>query len=150
MAAGEVVPVPGARFEKVLESVSPDLLRKMIKTFAQRLTYADVEVRRNAGTGELGIDPGPGGAAKEPSPDPWRQQRTDRRPSVARDLRTVEHARSHRPCAVRQPATCGDCRTSARGAQNVHVWATNGSIGIGPAAAQNGGYLRAAPRGSMT
>ena len=42
MAAGDIVPVPGARFEEALESASPDLLREMIKGFAQRMD-ADVE-----------------------------------------------------------------------------------------------------------
>jgi putative transposase len=53
MAAGDIVPVPGARFEETLESASPDLLREMIKGFAQRMMDADVEVRCNAGYGEV-------------------------------------------------------------------------------------------------
>jgi len=31
VAARDIVPVPGARFEETLESASPDLLREMIK-----------------------------------------------------------------------------------------------------------------------
>ena len=53
MAAGDIVPVPGARFEETLESASPDLLREMIREFAQRMMDADVEVRCNAGYGEV-------------------------------------------------------------------------------------------------
>ena len=54
MAAGDIVPVPGARFEEeMLEPASPDLLREMIKGFAQRMMDADVEVRCNAGYGEV-------------------------------------------------------------------------------------------------
>jgi transposase-like protein len=53
VAAGDIVPVPGARFEETLESASPDLLREMIKGFAQRMMDADVEVRCNAGYGEV-------------------------------------------------------------------------------------------------
>ena len=53
MAARDIVPVPGARFEETLESASPDLLREMIKGFAQRMMDADVEVRCNAGYGEV-------------------------------------------------------------------------------------------------
>jgi putative transposase len=53
VAARDIVPVPGARFEETLESASPDLLREMIKGFAQRMMDADVEVRCNAGYGEV-------------------------------------------------------------------------------------------------
>ena len=53
MAARDIVPVPGARFEETLESASPGLLREMIKGFAQRMMDADVEVRCNAGYGEV-------------------------------------------------------------------------------------------------
>jgi transposase-like protein len=53
VAAGDIVPVPGARFEDTLESASPDLLREMIKGFAQRMMDADAEVRCNAGYGEV-------------------------------------------------------------------------------------------------
>jgi len=53
MAAGDIVPVGGARFEETLESASPDLLREMVKGFAQRMMDADVEVRCNAGYGEV-------------------------------------------------------------------------------------------------
>src|ERR1700760_996512 len=53
MAAGDIVPVPGAQFEETLASASPDLLREMIREFAQRMMDADVEVRCNAGYGEV-------------------------------------------------------------------------------------------------
>jgi putative transposase len=49
VAARDIVPVPGAQFEETLASASPDLLREMIKRFAQRMMDADVEVRCNAG-----------------------------------------------------------------------------------------------------
>ena len=51
MAAGDIVPVPGAQFEETLASASPDLLRAMIREFAQRMMDADVEVACNAGSG---------------------------------------------------------------------------------------------------
>jgi putative transposase len=53
VAVKDIVPVPGARFEETLESASPDLLREMVKGFAQRMMDADVEVRCNAGYGEV-------------------------------------------------------------------------------------------------
>jgi len=53
MAARDIVPVGGARFEETLASASPDVLREMIKGFAQRMMDADVEVRCNAGYGEI-------------------------------------------------------------------------------------------------
>ena len=43
----------GARFEETLASASPDLLREMIKGFAQRMMDAEVEIRCNAGYGEV-------------------------------------------------------------------------------------------------
>ncbi len=49
MAVSDIVPVPSSR----LESASPDLLREMIKGFAQRMMDADVEVRCNVGYGEV-------------------------------------------------------------------------------------------------
>jgi putative transposase len=53
VAVGDIVPVPGARFEDTLASASPDLLREMIKGFAQRMMDADVELRCNASYGEV-------------------------------------------------------------------------------------------------
>ena len=53
MAARDIVPVPGAQFEETLASASPDVLREMIRGFAQRMMDADVEVRCNAGYGEV-------------------------------------------------------------------------------------------------
>jgi transposase-like protein len=53
MAARDIVPVPGARFDETLASASPDVLREMIKGFAQRMMDAEVEVRCNAGYGEV-------------------------------------------------------------------------------------------------
>ena len=56
MAVGDIVPVPGAQFEETLASASPDVLREMIREFAQRMMDADVEVRCNAGYGEVTTD----------------------------------------------------------------------------------------------
>ena len=56
MAAGDIVPVPGAQFEETLASASPDVLRAMVREFAQRMMDADVEVRCNAGYGEVTPD----------------------------------------------------------------------------------------------
>src|SRR5216683_1528110 len=42
MAVRDIVPVPGTRFEGTLESASPDLLREMIRAFAQRMMDAEV------------------------------------------------------------------------------------------------------------
>jgi putative transposase len=53
VAAGDIVPVPGDSFEQTLASASPDLLREMIREFAQRMMDADVEVRCNAAYGEV-------------------------------------------------------------------------------------------------
>ena len=53
MAVGDIVPVPGTRFEDTLESASPDLLRKMIRGFAQRMMDAEVEAVCGAGYGEV-------------------------------------------------------------------------------------------------
>ena len=56
MAARDIVPVTSARFEETLASASPDLLREMVRGFAQRMMDADVEVRCNAGYGEVTAD----------------------------------------------------------------------------------------------
>jgi hypothetical protein len=56
VAAGDIVPVPGAQFEETLAAASPDLLRAMIGEFAQRMMDADVEVACNAGYGEVTPD----------------------------------------------------------------------------------------------
>src|SRR5438552_2605808 len=56
MAVGDIVPVGGARFEDTLESASPDLLREMIRGFAQRMMDAEVEGLCGAGYGEVSPD----------------------------------------------------------------------------------------------
>jgi Transposase, Mutator family len=56
MAAGDIVPVSGAQFEETLASASPDVLRAMVREFAQRMMDADVEVACNAGYGEVTPD----------------------------------------------------------------------------------------------
>ena len=53
MAVGDIVPVPGAQFEETLASASPDVLREMIREFAQRMMDAEVGVRCGAGYGEV-------------------------------------------------------------------------------------------------
>jgi transposase-like protein len=56
VAVGDIVPVGGAQFEETLASAGPDVLREMIREFAQRMMDADVEVRCNAGYGEVTPD----------------------------------------------------------------------------------------------
>jgi putative transposase len=53
VAAGDIVPVAGTQFEETLASASPDLLREMIKGFAQRMMDAEVEGICGAGYGEV-------------------------------------------------------------------------------------------------
>jgi hypothetical protein len=53
MAIRDIVPVPGASFEETLSSAGPDLLREMIKGFAQRMMDAEVETICGAGYGEV-------------------------------------------------------------------------------------------------
>jgi len=53
VAAGDIVPVAGTQFEETLASASPDLLREMIKGFAQRMMDAEVEQVCGAGYGEV-------------------------------------------------------------------------------------------------
>jgi putative transposase len=53
MAVGDIVPVAGAQFEQTLASASPDLLREMIRSFAQRMMDAEVEGICGAGYGEV-------------------------------------------------------------------------------------------------
>jgi putative transposase len=56
VAVGDIVPVSGESFEQTLASASPDVLGEMIREFAQRMMDADVEVRCNAGYGEVTPD----------------------------------------------------------------------------------------------
>jgi len=56
VAVGDIVPVGGAQFEETLAAASPDVLREMIREFAQRMMDADVEVRCNAAYGEVTTD----------------------------------------------------------------------------------------------
>jgi putative transposase len=56
MAVSDIVPVPGTRFEDTLESASPDLLREMIRGFAQQMMDAEVEGICGAGYGEVSAD----------------------------------------------------------------------------------------------
>ena len=56
MAVRDIVPVPGTQFEQTLASASPDLLREMIKGFAQRMMDAEVESICGAGYGEVSPD----------------------------------------------------------------------------------------------
>src|SRR5258708_36983565 len=56
MAVSDIVAVPGMRFEDTLESGSPDLLRDMIRGFAQRMMDAEVEQLCGAGYGEVSPD----------------------------------------------------------------------------------------------
>src|ERR1700683_60966 len=53
MAVRDIVPVPGASFEETLSAASPDLLREMIRGFAQRIMDAEVETICGAGYGEV-------------------------------------------------------------------------------------------------
>ncbi len=45
MAAGDIVPVPGAQFEETLASASPDMLRVMIREFAHARPPTRIWVR---------------------------------------------------------------------------------------------------------
>ena len=56
VAVGDIVPVPGVQFEDTLASASPDLLREMIKGFAQRMMDVEVESLRGSGYGEVSQD----------------------------------------------------------------------------------------------
>jgi len=56
VAVKDIVPVPGRRLEDALASASPDLLREMIKGFAQRMMDAEVEALCGAGYGEVSPD----------------------------------------------------------------------------------------------
>jgi putative transposase len=53
VAVVDIVPVPGDSFEQTLTAASPDLLREMIRAFAQKMMDAEVEVACGAGYGEV-------------------------------------------------------------------------------------------------
>ena len=56
MAVGDIVPVPGTQFEEALTSAGPDLLREMIRGFAQRMMDAEAGQLCGAGYGEVTPD----------------------------------------------------------------------------------------------
>src|ERR1700756_864405 len=56
VAGGDIGGVGGAEFEEPLAAAGRDVLREMIREFAQRMMDADVEVRCNAGYGEVTPD----------------------------------------------------------------------------------------------
>jgi putative transposase len=53
VAVVDIVPVPGESFEQTMMSASPDMLREMIRAFAQKMMDAEVEVACGAGYGEV-------------------------------------------------------------------------------------------------
>ena len=53
MAVNDIVPAAGEYFEDTLAAASPDLLRTMIREFAQRMMDAEVEQLCGAGYGEV-------------------------------------------------------------------------------------------------
>jgi putative transposase len=53
VAVGDIVPVNGAQFEETLAAASPDVLREMVRQFAQRMMDAEVEVSCGAAYGEV-------------------------------------------------------------------------------------------------
>ena len=53
MAVNDIVPVPGAPLEATLGSASPDLLREMVRGFAQRMMDAEVDQLCGAAYGEV-------------------------------------------------------------------------------------------------
>ena len=57
VAAGDIVPVPGGPLEEALATASPDHLREMIRTFAQKMTDAEVETPCGALYWEASADP---------------------------------------------------------------------------------------------
>jgi transposase-like protein len=56
VAVKDIVPVLGERFEDTLASASPDLLREMIRGFAQQMMDAEVGARCGAGYGEVSAE----------------------------------------------------------------------------------------------
>jgi len=53
VAVVDIVPVPGDSFEQTMLSASPDVLREMVRAFAQKIMDAEVEVACGAAYGEV-------------------------------------------------------------------------------------------------
>lgn len=53
MAVSDILPVTSEDFDQTLAAASPDMLREMIRQFAQRMMDAEVEQRCGAGYGEV-------------------------------------------------------------------------------------------------
>jgi putative transposase len=56
VAVSDIVPVPGGEFERTLASASPDVLREMVRAFAQQMMNAEAEALCGAGYGEVSTD----------------------------------------------------------------------------------------------
>jgi hypothetical protein len=103
MAAGDIVPVPGAQFEETLASASPDVLRAMIREFAQRMMDADVEVACGAGYGEVSPD-------RVNSRNGYRRREWDTRAGTI-ELAIPKRGRTaarRKPCVSTTPRVHGD------------------------------------------
>jgi hypothetical protein len=125
VAARDIVPVSGARFEDTLESASPDLLREMIKGFAQRMMDAEVEARCNAGYGEVTperVNSRNGYRRREQAPGPgpssWRSPSCGRAPTSRRSWSTGGGPSGRWP-AWSPPATCWGSRPGGGEARRV-------------------------------
>ena len=111
MAAGDIVPVAGAQFEETLASASPDVLREMIREFAQRMMDADVEVRCNAGYGEVTPE-------RVNSRNGYRRREWDTRagtielaiPKLRQGSYFPSFLEHRRRCLCRKPHPCCSCR----------------------------------------
>jgi putative transposase len=53
VAVVDIVPVPGESFEQTMMAQAPDLVREMVRAFAQKMMDAEVELACGAGYGEV-------------------------------------------------------------------------------------------------
>ena len=53
MAAGDIVPVPGESSGQTMMAQAPDLVREMVRAFAQKMTGVEAEAACGAGYGEV-------------------------------------------------------------------------------------------------
>lgn len=98
MAAGDIVPVPGESFEQALATSGPDMLREMIRAFAQKMTGAEVEAACGAGYGEVSPNREAiirlAGAVLAEQDDEWTEGRRYMGPEILAACRKAARTRS--------------------------------------------------------
>ncbi len=92
MAVNDIVPAAGEYLEDTLAAASPDLLRTMIREFAQRMMDAEVEQLCGAGYGEVSSERV--NTRRDCGPASPRTKQGDDQATTRRTTRAAPHPRA--------------------------------------------------------